>query len=61
MDLWKCEWFWGLVVGMGGLEREMEMEKPFHTERAQSARVAFMAAAPVDDSWAENEWRKNCQ
>lgn len=46
---------------MGGLEREMEMEKPFHTERAQSARVAFMAAAPVDDSFAENERRKNCR
>lgn len=33
-----------MVVGIGGLERGME--EPFHTERAQSARVAFMAAAP---------------
>lgn len=29
-----------VVLGMGGLGRE----KPFHTERTQSARVAFMAA-----------------
>lgn len=33
-----------MVVGIGGLERGVE--EPFHTERAQSARVAFMAAAP---------------
>lgn len=46
-----------MIVGIGGLEREME--KPFHTERAQSARVAFMTAAPVDESWAENVRRKN--
>lgn len=31
-------------MGMGGSERVME--EPFHTERAQSTRVAFIAAAP---------------
>lgn len=44
-DVWTCE-----IVSFGGgcwNGRIREgMEEPFHTERAQSARVAFMAAAP---------------